>query len=277
MVARDILVNVAGYFDDGRVSAVQGRIHAINSDENMLTKFIAYEDAVWSEAYLRGKDVMGLFVTLRGCCEFIRRGVLEELGGFEEKGLAEDIEISARLTKKNHLVRYASDVRVWQENPSSLLAYLKQRTRWCRGHLEVGLRYGRLLSRVNRRTVDAEFTLFLPLVAIASMVSYWVASWAVFSAVEWGLVLRVFTVFSVVCTSVMIVLCGLAMIYVSKNRSLRSLLWLPFVFGYWSLETFLAVYAVLLIVFRRQRRWVKTERSGVVASSEFASELARKI
>ena len=274
VVARDALYNVAKYFDDERVSAVQGRIHSINSDENMLTQFIAYEDAVWSEAYLRGKDVIGLFVTLRGCCEFIRRDVLVELGGFEEGGLAEDIDISARLTKRDHLVRYASDVWAWQENPASLKPYLRQRTRWCRGHLEVGFRYGSLLSRLNRRTVDAEFTLFLPLVAIASMVSYWVASWAVFSNAQFGLVLRMFSVFSAVCTTVLIVLCGLAMIYVSKPRKARSMLWLPFVFGYWSLESFLAVYAVLLIVFRRPRRWVRTEKSGVVASSEFALELA---
>jgi cellulose synthase/poly-beta-1,6-N-acetylglucosamine synthase-like glycosyltransferase len=275
VVAHDALVNVAGYFEDSRVSAVQGRIHSINSGENMLTQFVAYEDLVWSEAFLRGKEVLGLFVSLRGCCEFVRRGVLEASGGFDEKTLAEDIEISARLTKAGHKIRYAGDVWAWQESPARLVPYLKQRTRWFRGHLEVAFRYGRLLSRVNRRTVDAEVTLFLPLVAIASMFTYWVASWAVLSGAQFDWVLRVFSVFSMVGTSLLVVLCGSVLVFVSKPRRLRSLLWLPFVFGYWILESFLALYAALLILFRRPRRWVKTDKSGAIASSEFVLEVSR--
>ena len=273
VVARDALANVAGYFDDERVSAVQGRIHSINSHENMLTQFVAYEDLVWSEAFLRGKEALGLFVSLRGCVEFIRRGVLEEMGGFDERTLAEDIEISARLTGKGHKVRYAHDVWGWQESPARLRPYLRQRTRWFRGHLEVAFLYGRLLGSVNRRTVDAEVTLFLPLVAVASMFSYWIASWAVLSGVPFGAVLRLFSLFSLVGTSALVVLCGLALVYVSKPRKVRSLLWLPFVFAYWSLESFLALYAALLIAFRRPRRWVKTEKSGAVASPEFELEV----
>ena len=277
VIAKDALLNVVKYFDDVRVSAVQGRIHSINSHENMLTQFIAYEDAVWSEAFLRGKEVLGLFVHLRGCCEFVRRGVLEAMGGFDERTLAEDIELSARLTGEGYKIKYAPDVWAWQESPASLKPFLKQRTRWFRGHIEVAFRYGRLLSHVNKRTVDAEFTLFLPLVAIASMFSYWVASYAVFSAAQFDLVLRVFTVFSTVCTSLLIVLCGLALIYVTKPRSVKSLLWLPFVFGYWLLDSFLALYAALLILLRRPRRWIKTEKSGAVASPEFDLEVTSEV
>ena len=203
VIAGDVLVNAAAYFEDARVAAVQGRIHSINSHENMLTQFIAYEDAVWSEAYLRGKEVLGLFVHLRGCCEFVRREVLEASGGFDERTLAEDIELSARLTGDGYKIKYAPDVWCWQESPARLKPFLKQRTRWFRGHLEVAFRYGRLMNHVNRRTVDAEFTLFLPLVAILSMFAYWAASWALFSADQFSLFLRGFMVFSLVVTSLL--------------------------------------------------------------------------
>jgi cellulose synthase/poly-beta-1,6-N-acetylglucosamine synthase-like glycosyltransferase len=274
VVARGALINVAEYFEDAKVSAVQGSIQSINSDENMLTQIAAYEDLVRNEAFLSGKEALGLFVSLRGCVEFIRRGVLVELGGFDERTLAEDVEISARLTKLGHKVRYAHDVRGWQESPARLQPYLKQRTRWYRGYMEVALRYSRLLTSVNRRSLDAEVTLFMPLVALASMISYWIASWAVLSSAPFGVVLGAFSLFSMVGTSVLVVLCGLALVCVSRPRSGRSLLWLPFVFGYWSLESFLVLYASLLIVFRRPRRWVKTERSGAVTSPEFALELS---
>ena len=276
VLAEDALLNVARYFGDAKVAAVQGRIRSINSQQNMLTQFVAYEDEVWSEAFLRGKEVLGLFVHLRGCCEFIRRSVLERLGGFDEGTLAEDIEISARLTSQDYRIKYAPDVCVWQESPAALQSFLKQRTRWFRGHIEVAFRFGRLLSHVNKRTVDAEFTLFLPLVAIASMFSYFFASWAVFSVMPFDLVLRTFTIFSYVTMSLLVLLCGFALVYVSKPRRVRSLLWLPFVFGYWCLESFVALYAALLVVLRRPRRWVKTEKSGAVSSAEFVLEARRE-
>jgi cellulose synthase/poly-beta-1,6-N-acetylglucosamine synthase-like glycosyltransferase len=277
VLAEDAFLNVANYFRDSKVAAVQGRIHSINSNENMLTQFIAYEDAVWSEAFLRGKEVLGLFVHLRGCCEFIRRNVLEEMGGFDEGTLAEDIEISARLTGQGYRIKYAPDVRAWQESPAALKPFLKQRTRWFRGHMEVAFKYGRLMRHLNKRTVDAEFTLFLPLVAIASMFSYSVASWAVLSALPVDSLLRMFMNFSTVATSALILLCGFALVYISKPRRVRSLLWLPFVFTYWCLESFLALYAGMLIVLRRPRNWVKTEKSGAVASPEFTLEIRREV
>jgi len=274
VVAKDALTNVEKYFEDANVSAVQGSIRSINSDENMLTQVVAYEDLVWGNAFLRGKEALGLFVYLRGCVEFIRLKVLEKLGGFDEGTLTEDIEISARLTKLGHKVRYAHDVWGWQESPARLQPHLKQRTRWFRGYMETAFKYSRLLSSVNRQTVDAEITLFMPLVALASMISYWIASWAVLSSTPFGVILGAFSLFSMVCTSTLIVLCGLALVYVSRHRRFRSLLWLPFVFVYWSLESFLVLYASLLIIFRRPCRWVKTERSGAVTSSEFALELS---
>ena len=267
--ANDVLVRAAEHFRDPKVAAVQGRIHSINARENMLTQFIAYEDAVWCEAFLRGKEALGLFVHLRGCCEFIRREVLEELGGFDEKTLAEDIEISTRLIEQGHRIKYGADLRAWQESPNNVGGFLKQRTRWYRGHMEVALKYGRLLKNLNRRTIDAELTLSLPFIAIASFFLFTFASWGVSVALPVSDVLMFCMVFSTSATYILAVLAGLALIYFSKPKRLNNLLWLPFVFGYWLLQSFLALYAGLLILLRRPRRWVKTVKSGTVASPEF--------
>lgn len=78
---RDALKRAVAYFGDPSVAAVQGRLYSLNADENMLTKFVSYEEAVWCEAYLRGKDVLGLFVHLKGSCQFIRRDVKTEKTG----------------------------------------------------------------------------------------------------------------------------------------------------------------------------------------------------
>jgi cellulose synthase/poly-beta-1,6-N-acetylglucosamine synthase-like glycosyltransferase len=265
--ANDALSAVVEYFEDPKVAAVQGRTASINPKENMLTQFISYEEAVWCEAYLRGKDVLNLFVHLKGSCQFIRREVLEQLRGFDEAVLSEDMEISARLVENDYKIRYASDVVALQESPSNLKTLFKQRTRWFRGTMEVAFKYGRLMTKLSRINFDAETTLFAPFILIASLAPYLAAFWAfsTFWSLDmiWSLVLQ----FGILTTSLTMLICGIALIYVSKPRKVRSILWLPFVYCYWSFQAFIALYAMVLIIMRRPRVWAKTDKKGVVVDS----------
>jgi cellulose synthase/poly-beta-1,6-N-acetylglucosamine synthase-like glycosyltransferase len=262
--AEDALFAVVDYFEEPKVAAVQGRTASINPKENMLTQFISYEEAVWCEAYLRGKDVLNLFVHLKGSCQFIRRDVLQQLQGFDEDVLSEDMEISARLVENDYKIRYASDVVAMQESPSTLKTLFKQRTRWFRGTMEVAFKYGRLMTKLNRVNFDAETTLFAPFILIASLAPYFAAFW-VFSTfwsldVMWSLIVQ----FGMLTTTLTMLVCGFALIYVSKPRKVRSLLWLPFVYCYWSFQAFIALYAIILIVLRRPKKWEKTDKKGKI-------------
>jgi cellulose synthase/poly-beta-1,6-N-acetylglucosamine synthase-like glycosyltransferase len=234
----------------------------------MLTQFIAYEEAVWCEAYLRGKDVLNLFVHLKGSCQFIRREALEKLQGFNEHVLSEDMEISARLTESNYKIRYASDVMAWQESPATLKTLLRQRTRWFRGTMEVAFKYGRLMAKPSRRNFDAETTLLGPFVLIASLMPYLAAFLAAFTILPFNFMWLLTVQFALVTTTLTMLLCGLALVYVTKPRKARNVLWLPFIYFYWSLQAFVALYAALLIFLRRPGRWTKTEKKGI-ANCEF--------
>jgi cellulose synthase/poly-beta-1,6-N-acetylglucosamine synthase-like glycosyltransferase len=262
--AQDALMAVVEYFEDPKVAAVQGRTMSINSKQNMLTQFISYEEAVWCEAYLRGKDTLNLFVHLKGSCQFIRRNVLEQLQGFDEAVLSEDMEISARLLENDYKIRYASDVVAWQESPSNLKTLFKQRTRWFRGTMEVAFKYGRLMTKLNRINFDAETTLFGPFILIASLAPYFGACWAFSTFWSLDVMWRLVVQFGMFTTSLTMLICGIALIYVSKPRKVRSILWLPFVYCYWSFQALIALYAMLLIVLRRPRVWTKTDKKGVV-------------
>ena len=268
----DALLNAAHYFNDSTVAAVQGRTMSINARENMLTQFISYEEAVWCEAYLRGKDSLGLFVHLKGSCQFIRRNVLRQLSGFDENTLSEDMELSARLAENGYNIRYGGDVCAWQESVSTLNTLFKQRTRWFRGTMEVAFKYGRLMSKPSKRNFDAEMTLCGPFIVIASLLSYFAASGALFSSFPFDVVWRTLTFFSLISTTIMLLLAGAALFYVSKPKRTRNLLWLPFVFGYWCLQAFIALYAAVLILLRRPKVWLKTEKKGTVANSAFILE-----
>ena len=270
VVARDVLLNVCKYFKDPKGAAVQGRTLSINSDENMLTKLISYEEAVWFEAYLRGKDALDLFVNLKGNCQFIRRNVLEKVEGFDTSFLAEDMELSARLTEKGYQIRYAPDVRSWQENPSTLKQLFTQRIRWYRGWMEVAFKYGRLMVKPSKMGVDAEATLLGPFMLIFSLVTYLATILAFLVPTNLDVFLQLAMRFTAIGTTLLVVACGMALIYISKPRNLKNLLWLPFIYSYWSLQAFVALYAAFQILLHRPRKWLKTEKKGVIANPEFS-------
>ena len=270
--AKDALLKAAKYFKDAKVAAVQGRTMSINSKENMLTQFISYEEAVWCEAYLRGKDVLGLFVHLKGSCQFIRRNVITQLAGFDESVLSEDMEFSARLAENNYSIRYAGDVCSWQESPSNLKALFKQRTRWFRGTMDVAVKYGRLIRTFNRRNLDAEATLYGPFILIASLLSYFMAFGTFLAEYPFNVIWTGFSYFSLFSMTAIVLMCGFALIYISKPHRVSNLLWLPFVFAYWFIQGFIALYAGLLSLLRRPKHWLKTEKKGTITETAFIVE-----
>ena len=265
---QDVLLRVAGHFRDSSVDAVQGRICAINSDQNMLTKFVAQEELVRYEGFMRGKEVLGLFVPLNGSCYFVRKQVLEDVGGWNVDALSEDMELAAHLVQENHKIRYACDVLSWQEYPASLVDFFRQRVRWFRGTMEAGIKYGRLLKNPSLMSVDAEVTMAGPFVFISFLMGYLVPLFGLWLPFKPDFVSLMLANVTSLLTGVLLAVGGLTMIYTSKPLRLRSVLWLPFIYLYWFVQNFVAFYALLRIVFRRSRKWRKTCKTGKTTEPE---------
>ena len=82
--------------------AVQGRTTSLNEKKNILTRVVAIEEKAWFQAMISGREKLQLFVPLNGSCQFIRCNMLEELGGWDESSLTEDVELALRLVEKKH-------------------------------------------------------------------------------------------------------------------------------------------------------------------------------
>ena len=268
----DALLKAVKYLEDRKVAAVQGRICSINTNENILTRFSYYERVVQYEVYTQGKDTLNLFVGLAGTCQFIRRSVLEEVGGWNEKTLSEDVELSLRLTEKNYTIRYASDVRTWEESPNSIMGMVRQRARWYRGNIEMGLKFGKLMKNLNWRRFDAEMTLFGTYLIMLCVVTYFMAAWSFMLPPD--LILTLITRFTSLLTLAILAFAGIALVCVDKPFRLSSLIWLPFIYAYWGFQSFIAMYALLQILFRRPLKWSKTRRSGIVTAEPVKKILA---
>jgi len=263
----DALMRAAEYFEDESIAALQGRPYSINADENMLSKFISYEEAVRYETYLGGKDVLNLFVPLTGSCYFVRRSVLDEVGEWDDGSLSEDMELSARLVEGGYKIRYASNVRSWQENPASLNQLFRQRVRWFRGCMEVSLKYGKLLKRWDRGCIDAEVTLFGPFIFVLFLLGYSLGICTFLGSIHPDMLFKVMAQGAMLLTTVTLFLIGMALFYMTKPRKVTNLLWLSFVYAYWSVQSLIALCALVQIVLKRPKRWVKTAKTGTIINN----------
>src|SRR3990170_603637 len=263
---KDTLRKIASYFNDQSVMAVQGKACSLNEKKNMLTRIASMEEKAWFQALLTGREKLNLFVPLTGSCQFVRSKVLKELGGWDETALAEDVELALRLVEKDYLVKYAPDVCSWQETPSGLGDLIRQRGRWYRGYMEAALKYGRLLDKGNKKTIDAELTLVGPYMMVLCLISYinWVLSILFFPQIS---LLSNFAAIVVALTTVSLLSAGIALIFGDKPARVRNVLWIPFVYLYWIMQIGIAGWAFLQILFRRRRIWRKTVKKGFTTST----------
>jgi cellulose synthase/poly-beta-1,6-N-acetylglucosamine synthase-like glycosyltransferase len=263
---KEVLRKVASYFGDKKVTAVQGRTTSLNAKKNILTRVVSMEERAWFQALISGKEKLKLFVPLNGSCQFIRRNVLEALGGWDETCLTEDVELALRLVEKNCEIKYAEDVCCGQETPNGLRDLVKQRVRWYRGYMETALKYGRLLDTLNKKTVDAEISMGGPFMMVISLLSYinWCAGALFFS--QRSLVLT-FTGLVIAVTAVSLLSVGVGLLASDRPFRLRNLLWVPWIYGYWLVQMCIAGLAFLKLLFRRKRVWDKTVKKGFIMPS----------
>lgn len=257
----DALKKVASYFDDKKIMAVQGRTTSINEKRNALTRVIAMEEKAWFQMLLAGREKLQLFVPLMGSCQFVRKSILDEMCGWDENSLTEDVEFALRLVEKEHLIKYAPDVCSGQETPDNLGGLIKQRVRWYRGYMETAIKYGRLLDKINRRTVDAEISMAGPFMMIVSLLSY--LNWffvAIFLS-QSNPILD-FTGLVIVLTAVSLISIGIALTASEKPIKLKNLVWIPSIYVYWLIQMVIAGWAFLNLLFRRKRVWTKTAKKG---------------
>lgn len=257
----DILCKATSYFDDNEIKAIQGRTTSINEKSSVLTRVIAMEEKAWFQMLLNGREKLELFVPLNGTCQFIRRNVVEELGGWDENSLTEDVEFALRLVEKNHKIKYAPDICSGQETPNALRSLVKQRVRWYRGYMETSLKYGRLLNHINKRTVDAEISMGGPFMMVISLLSY--LNWFLVALfLSQSTPILNFTGLVIALTAASLVSIGIATTASEKPIKMRNILWIPSIYLYWLLQMFIAGWAFLKLVFRRPRDWTKTVKDG---------------
>ena len=139
-VKPDFLKELIPALEPEQVGAVQARKVIINRNQNFLTRCQDNEMAVDTHFQV-GRDAVKGAVELRGNGELIKRKALEDVGGWNNYTITDDLDLSTKLQIKGWDVRFCPDVCVYEEGVVSYIPLLKQRRRWIEGSIRRYLEY----------------------------------------------------------------------------------------------------------------------------------------
>ncbi len=153
---------MAVLLSDKRLGAVVGKVRTRNRFKTVLTRFINIEFIVFQWMTQAGGWLTHNVTIIPGTNFFVWKHVLEEVGGWDEKAIAEDTELTIRLYKKGYYIQFVPDAITWEQEPEKWRIWFKQRTRWARGNEYVIFKFlGEALMLRNRATVSIVLYMFL--------------------------------------------------------------------------------------------------------------------
>ena len=116
------------------LACVQARLHFYNSNQNLLTRLFDMEYRIWFKLLLPGLHILEAPIPLGGTSNHFNKHILENIGGWDAYNVTEDADLGIRLHAQGHRVGLI-DSDTPEECPSSLRAWINQRSRWIKGHL----------------------------------------------------------------------------------------------------------------------------------------------
>jgi glycosyltransferase XagB len=122
-----------------KVDIVQSGVQLMNYDSRWYSPFAIMEYFLWFKSGLSFFTDWGDVAFLGGNTVFFKKNMLKLVGGWDENTLTEDADIGIRLTLSGAKAKVIYDpVHVTREEaPGSVESYIKQRTRWNQGFLQI--------------------------------------------------------------------------------------------------------------------------------------------
>ena len=136
----DFLTSMVYELQPKDVGAVQARKVIKNKDINLLTKCQNNEMTIDTSCQVTRDAVKGA-VELRGNGELIKRAALDDIGGWNDFTITDDLDMSTRLHIKGWDIRFCKDTVVYEEGIVYLSPLYRQRRRWLEGTIRRYLEY----------------------------------------------------------------------------------------------------------------------------------------
>jgi len=128
---------------------LQSRLNFYNPKDNLLTRWFSLEYSFWYDYYLEGLDHVGAPLPLGGTSNHFKVKELRELGGWDPYNVTEDADLGVRISR-GKLKTAMLNTYTYEEANKKLPNWIRQRSRWSKGHLQtylVHMRHPRKLLR----------------------------------------------------------------------------------------------------------------------------------
>jgi cellulose synthase/poly-beta-1,6-N-acetylglucosamine synthase-like glycosyltransferase len=124
------------------VACLQARLVIDNTDDNWLTRLFTIEYAALFDVINPALAALDFPVPLGGTSNHFRASILRDVQGWDAWNVTEDADLGMRLALAGYRVRDLPSSTL-EEAPVTLPAWLKQRTRWMKGFMQVVITHSR--------------------------------------------------------------------------------------------------------------------------------------
>ena len=139
-VDSDFLKKLIPELEPKDVGAVQARKVIRNKNYNLLTR-CQNNEYTMDTHFQVGRDSVKGAVELRGNGELIKREAIEDIGGWNNYTITDDLDMSTRLHIKGWNIRFCPEAIVYEEGIIYLAPLYRQRRRWIEGTIRRYLEY----------------------------------------------------------------------------------------------------------------------------------------
>lgn len=172
---------------------VQSGVQLMDYNSKWFSALNVLEYYFWFKSALHFFTKMGV-VPLGGNTVFIKKKILNFVDGWDSKMLTEDADLGIRLSLAGSKISVIYDEAhvTQEETPSSSSQFIKQRTRWNQGFLQILFQFKWLqLSGIIRKlftayllfmpAIQTLWVIYLPVTIIANFFLSLPVGWAIFS------------------------------------------------------------------------------------------------
>ncbi len=134
--ARDQLRRVAARFAAAPpdLGCVQGVLDYYNPRTNWIARCFTIEYAAWFRVMMPGLERLGVPLPLGGTTLYLRRAAIEAVGAWDAHNVTEDADLGIRLAVHGFRTEMIATVTEEEANCRPR-AWVRQRTRWIKGHI----------------------------------------------------------------------------------------------------------------------------------------------
>ncbi|MEM5797367.1 MAG: glycosyltransferase family 2 protein [Candidatus Aenigmatarchaeota archaeon] len=262
-------------FEDKKVAIVQSKMGYINPNTNWITKFastlLMIFHNIWMPVFSYTKT--NLFCGSGGA---IRKDVLLKCGGWNEKSLTEDADLSIKVLDKGYKIVYLPNLISKGEVPFTFFGFIRQQMRWSYGLTRVFIDNIHTILFGKFSFIQKFFLLFQTLsVSIAPIVIIM----ALAGQLLWitrdpkPITLRdLVNLISILIATGGVVFCGGVALY--QERHFKN--FLTYVFSTYTIGLALSFYnsiAFIRAVLNQKMIWVRTPKWGSLHILQFIKRL----